>query len=139
MKARTLLVLDIPFLYFSTPKGRIQYNMYLEHLKKNLDVRMSIAYTNQQNPTPFFQVLYSLGFEIRQDRECHTYNLIIETLELSNNVDTIVIGSSAKYVPILVKTLKKKGKRVIIFAKNIPEKWNKYCEIIEIPKEYILI
>lgn len=151
MKSTALCVLDVPFLYhaiLTKKNSKLNYQLYLNRLKDldpgfeplNLDLRLAVAYCNQNNKahSSFRTMLQSQGIEVKSVKYAHGYNLVLETVEMCPNVDTVVLGSTATYLLVLVRKLKEKGKKVIVFSHEVPEQFSRHCQILQIPDTYLI-
>jgi hypothetical protein len=128
------LFVDVHNLYHTTKthmKGKIDYALYYQWVKENYDIRYAKAYCSQ-NASTFKKLLGHIGFDILVDPLCHDYNLILDVLDVAKNVDTIIIGSNAPYVPMLGQRLKALGNKIVIFACAIPEHFATIGERVDI-------
>lgn len=117
---------DVTDLYHALKTSRdakVDYVKYIAWLNENFDLRYTKAYCNQDAPS-FKRMLQTIGFEVCTGRFNHAFELVMDALEVAKNSDVVIIGSTGPYVPSLARRLKSMGKRVIIFAANIPPEYS---------------
>jgi hypothetical protein len=130
----TAVFVDVPQLYkaaLEKNNQRVDYVAYMDWLRQTFDVRYAKAFCNQ-NAATFRRMLNNIGLEVEYDKFSHSYQLLLEALEVAKNYDTIVIGSTGYYVPLLAQRLKAMGKKVIIFACSIPTRYKTFGETYEV-------
>ena len=115
-------VLDLYHALKTSTQGKVDYVKYIQWLNANFDIRYAKAYCNQ-DAAAFQRMLQAIGFDVYTGRHTHAFELVMDALDVAKNCDTVILGSTGPYVPSLAKRLKALGKRVIIFAANIPEEY----------------
>lgn len=125
---------DVTDLYHSlktSKNAKVDYVVYMNWVRETFDLRYAKAYCNQ-TATPFQKMLQAVGFEVYTGKLNHAYEMVMDVLEVAKNTDTIVLGSSAPYIPSLARRLKAMGKRVIIFAANVPKEYSTLGQIFNV-------
>jgi uncharacterized LabA/DUF88 family protein len=135
-----VLLVDVHAMYRNTlqqRQGKIDYTKYFKTISDHYDIRMARAYCNQ-NATSFRKTLTTIGFDIKFDKYAFSYHLVLDALELAKNTDTIILGTTNVYVPMLSTKLKEMGKKVVIYACAIPARFKSLGECIEVADTDIL-
>lgn len=134
------LLVDVHAMYRNTlqhRQGKIDYTKYYKFICEQLDIRIARAYVNQ-NATSFRKTLTQIGFDIKYDKFAFSYHLVLDALDIAKNVDTVVLGTTNVYVPMLSTKLKEMGKKVVIYACSIPARFQNLGTCIEVDSGSIL-
>lgn len=114
---------DVTDLYHAlktSKDAKIDYLKYINWLKENFDLRYVKAYCNQDAPA-FQRMLQAIGYDVFTGRYSYAFELVMDVFDVAKNHDTIILGSTGPYMPSLARRLKAAGKRVVIFAANMPK------------------
>lgn len=128
MNCPAAVFVDIPNMYHCLKhKGqKVDYVKYAEWLQQHFDIRFLKAYCDQK-ADPFIRLLNGVGFETYIDQTQYVHELVIDALTVAQNVDTIILGSTNNaYMRKLVESLKRMGKKIVIFAGNVPKEYATY-------------
>lgn len=134
VKPTAALFVDVPDLYkkvLQHKNSKVDYTHYISDVKEQFDLRFAKAYCNQ-NAANFRRMLQGIGFEVQCDRFAFSYHLFADVLEVAKSVDTVILGSTNAYVPMLAQKLKAMGKKVVIYACNIPNRYKTLGDCFEI-------
>lgn len=134
---RTAILVDVQNLFYSAKcllQSKIDYSKLITGLAEDRTITRAIAYVIQRqdnSQAAFVDTLSRVGFdvviketknknklngEIIQSKSNYNLLLVLDAVELSNKVDSIIIASSDNEFIPLIKYLKSHGCRVSIAA-----------------------
>lgn len=130
---------------------RLDYGKYLEVCDSYGEIQRSIAFVSQVNnrARQFTEYLKALGYDVRRT-QCHVradnsvvraildVDVTLEVVRCVDKLDTVILGSASYHITPLIKWIKEKGVRCVIFACEIPRNIRDEADIcIEIDESFL--
>lgn len=156
MSKKIGLFIDVSNVYYCVSmrynNGRLDYEKFLEVVKKKGDLYRAIAYGAQvqDEAIDFTTCLKKIGYDTKYKRPRERPNkdlqrinwsvgIAMDIVRIINNLDIVVLASASSEMASLIEWIKEKGVRVIVFACGISKDLKDVAdEYIEIREELLL-